>query len=82
MLRKLIDAVDVSKVNRPLPAKQIVSTNDQILAQHDASDAITHAWLWPTLGKFLRPKDILLTETGDCHHRVFLIFRNLEFWGD
>ncbi|KAF8523212.1 pyruvate decarboxylase [Gautieria morchelliformis] len=28
------------------------------------TDAITHAWLWPKMGSFFRPKDVIVAETG------------------
>lgn len=27
--------------------------------------AITHEWLWPRVGKFFKPKDIIIAETGE-----------------
>jgi len=30
----------------------------------EQDDVITHAWFWPSLSKFFRPKDIIVAETG------------------
>lgn len=65
VLRKLIDRVDASKVSRPVKAKDVVSTNKGLLFhQNDSSSTITHEWLWPTMGTFFKPKDVIVTETG------------------
>ena len=45
------------------------------------SAKITHEWLWPTVGKFMRSKDVVVTETGG-RFRVSISsnYRNGEFW--
>lgn len=64
-MRKLIDRVDASKVSRPVKAKDVVSTNKGLLkTQKESSSIITHEWLWPTMGTFFKPKDVIVTETG------------------
>ena len=65
MLRKLIDTIDVSKISHAVNAKDIATTNtDLLLSQKDTSSVITHDWLWPTIGTFFQPKDVIVTETG------------------
>lgn len=66
MLRKIIDTIDVSKISHAVNAKDVVATNKDLLSsQKDSSSSvITHEWLWPTVGNFFRPKDIIVTETG------------------
>lgn len=32
---------------------------------------ITHFWLWPRLGSFFKPKDIIVTETGIFFPSIF-----------
>lgn len=65
MLRKLIDAIDISKISRSLKPKDAAATNEALLpSKNDVSSVITHEWLWPTVGNFFRPKDIIVTETG------------------
>jgi pyruvate decarboxylase len=36
----------------------------------DASPTITHAWMWPQLGAWLRPDDVVVTETGTANFGV------------
>jgi pyruvate decarboxylase len=36
----------------------------------DDSPAITHAWFWPRLGYFFKPKDIIVTETGTANFGI------------
>jgi len=65
VMRKLIDRVDASKVSRPVNAKDVVSTNKDLLkTQKESSSIITHEWLWPTMGAFFKSKDVIVTETG------------------
>lgn len=65
MLRKLIDTIDLSKVSHTVNVKNVAATNKDLLSgQKDLSSVITHEWLWPTVGTFFRPKDVIVTETG------------------
>jgi len=64
LLQKLIARIDPSKVKVSVKAKDIVSSNRQLLEGHESGDELTHTWLWPTVGGFFRPKDIVVTETG------------------
>jgi TPP-dependent 2-oxoacid decarboxylase len=65
VLRKLIDSVDASKVSHPINAKHLVTSNEDVLAKlKDTSSVISHEWFWPTMGTFFRPKDVVVTETG------------------
>lgn len=41
---------DVPKFTAPIP--------------DEAGDIISHAWFWPRMGKFFRPKDVVVAETG------------------
>ena len=66
MLGKLIDNVDPSKLSHPIKAEDLVVSNKDLLqSQTDTSSIITHDWLWPTVGSFFRPKDVIVTETGE-----------------
>jgi pyruvate decarboxylase len=65
VLQKLLSKVEASKVNHPTKARNVVSTNEDLLrADMASSTKITHGWLWPTVGKFLRAKDVVVSETG------------------
>jgi pyruvate decarboxylase len=30
----------------------------------EEDNVISQAWFWPTMGKFFRPKDVIIAETG------------------
>jgi TPP-dependent 2-oxoacid decarboxylase len=65
VLRKLIDTIDVSKMSHTITAKDVVARNKDLHSfQKDSASVITHDWLWPTVGNFFRPKDVIVTETG------------------
>lgn len=36
----------------------------------ESNDIITHAWLWPALSSWLKPKDIIVTETGTSNFGI------------
>lgn len=36
-----------------------------------SSPTITHAWLWPRLGQWLQPHDIIITETGTSNFGIW-----------
>jgi len=44
-----------SKIQVPAFVKQVPKEDGH---------AISHAWLWPRLGSFFQPKDVIVTETG------------------
>jgi len=56
----------LSKIGHQTKAKDFAATNKDLLAdQKDpGSSVISHEWLWPTMGNFFRPKDVIVTETG------------------
>ena len=67
-LRKII--AKMGKLNvQPGP----VPTNDIAEVEQDMSNdqVITHAWLWPRLGHWLRPDDIMITETGTSNFGIW-----------
>lgn len=44
------------------------------IPEHEVSSsqsAITHAWLWPTLGQWLQKDDIVITETGTSNFGIW-----------
>lgn len=47
--------------------------NDPPQAESDAPAAstITQAWFWPTLGRWLRPDDVVITETGTANFGIW-----------
>ncbi|EED19915.1 pyruvate decarboxylase PdcA, putative [Talaromyces stipitatus ATCC 10500] len=63
VLRKVIDRMGdlnvgkIPHVSNKLPKSEIDSKDQNI----------THAWLWPTVGQWLRENDIFITETGTAN---------------
>lgn len=47
------------------------STTLQEAQQGSARQPITHNWLWPRIGNFLRPRDIVITETGTANFGIW-----------
>ncbi|TFK73562.1 pyruvate decarboxylase THI3 [Pluteus cervinus] len=54
----------------------------------DPTPIINHAWLWPTVGSFFRPKDVIVTETGTANFGILdiplpekSIILNQILWG-
>ena len=69
VLRKIIDRIDASKVSHPVAAKDVIKTNHDLLQDHkETTPELTQEWLWPTMGTFFRPKDVIVTETGTPFH--------------
>lgn len=67
VLRKVIDRMGELKVGK------IPHVSNQV-PKHEletADQTITHAWLWPTIGQWLRENDILITETGTANFGVW-----------
>lgn len=63
-INQQIKGLDVkwqSKLANLVPAEKRAST----------SPIITHAWLWPTVGKWLRENDIVVTETGTANFGIW-----------
>ena len=62
-MQRLVKQIDISKIRvTPTP------TIDNTLPMHEkqpVSQDITHAWMWPMLGQWLREKDVVITETCD-----------------
>ncbi|KAL1982457.1 hypothetical protein VTN96DRAFT_1304 [Rasamsonia emersonii] len=67
VLRKVIQRM--RKLNtRPIPK----ITNAIPPAEQTSTDStITHAWLWPTVGQWLRENDIVITETGTANFGIW-----------
>ncbi|KAJ5717528.1 hypothetical protein N7488_003174 [Penicillium malachiteum] len=67
VLRKVVQqmgklsAVPVPPINNTLPKSEQSST----------SQTITHAWLWPTVGQWLKENDVVLTETGTANFGIW-----------
>ncbi|KAJ5674109.1 Pyruvate decarboxylase [Penicillium macrosclerotiorum] len=47
-------------------------TNKLPESEKNSSDqTITHAWLWPTVGQWLKEKDVVITETGTANFGIW-----------
>ena len=67
VLRKVIQ--NMGKLNVG-PAPQITNTLPES-EKGSTSQTITHAWLWPTVGQWLKEKDVVLTETGTANFGIW-----------
>jgi pyruvate decarboxylase len=61
LLPKLTDRLQqfnevASKIQVPAFVREIPEEDSQV---------ITHAWFWPRLSLFFKPKDVIVTETGE-----------------
>jgi hypothetical protein len=76
VIRRLIDNIDPSQISRPYQGKTILSTNKDLLSTQTttSTENLTHDWLWPTVGTFFRPKDVIVTETG----QIWLIWTEIQ----
>jgi len=45
-------------------AMKIPVPNFSAVVPEEDNEIITHTWLWPRMSKFMRPKDVVITETG------------------
>jgi pyruvate decarboxylase len=45
-------------------AKELPVAPFEHVVPTESSDIISHDWFWPRVGKFFRPKDVILGETG------------------
>ncbi|KAJ5924684.1 Pyruvate decarboxylase [Penicillium verhagenii] len=67
VLRKVIQQMGklsttpTPRINNALPKDEEKST----------SQTITHAWVWPTIGQWLKEHDIVLTETGTANFGIW-----------
>lgn len=67
VLRKIVQRMgtlspaSIPQITNRLPEKERTST----------VPTITHAWLWPTVGQWLKEKDIIITETGTANFGIW-----------
>ncbi|KAF1988154.1 pyruvate decarboxylase [Aulographum hederae CBS 113979] len=69
VLKKLVDKIqtgDVSVHPGPVPNNDIPHSEIS-----SPSPTITQAWFWPRLGQWLRPKDVVITETGTANFGIW-----------
>ncbi|KAJ5155622.1 hypothetical protein N7492_008425 [Penicillium capsulatum] len=66
VLRKVVQRM--GKLNAA-PTPPITNTVPE--SEKNASQTITHAWLWPIVGQWLQERDIVLTETGTANFGIW-----------
>lgn len=67
VLRKVIQRIDLNQLSA-LPGPKM---ENKVKQNEDSSDVITQAWFWPTVGEFLKEKDIVITETGTSNFGIW-----------
>lgn len=68
VLKKVIDRLGKLSIEPgPTPSNEI-PRKDQNLSQ---GHIITHDWLWPRVGQWLQPEDIVVTETGTANFGIW-----------
>ncbi|PLN80019.1 pyruvate decarboxylase [Aspergillus taichungensis] len=67
VLRKVIQQMGSVKAQPPPPLTNTVPSEEKTSGSH----AITHAWLWPTIGQWLKANDIVITETGTSNFGIW-----------
>lgn len=68
VLRKVTQKLSMSKISIEKGPKP---TNTIPAEEKDSDGAITHAWLWPRLGQWLQPEDVIITETGTSNFGIW-----------
>ncbi|CAA90807.2 pyruvate decarboxylase [Schizosaccharomyces pombe] len=69
ILRKLLKVLDASMCH----SKAAPTIGYNIKPKHAegySSNEITHCWFWPKFSEFLKPRDVLITETGTANFGV------------
>ncbi|KKK13022.1 hypothetical protein P175DRAFT_0477257 [Aspergillus ochraceoroseus IBT 24754] len=67
VLRKVIQKMGAVNAR---PA-HYVSNQVPEVEQASSTQAITHAWLWPTVGQWMKENDIVITETGTANFGIW-----------
>ncbi|KAJ6496365.1 thiamine diphosphate-binding protein [Mycena sanguinolenta] len=65
LLPRLTAQLEPTPAARRVPIPKFIA----ILPKED-SETITHAWLWPRMSKFFRPRDVIVAETGTSNFGV------------
>ncbi|KAI9838442.1 MAG: Pyruvate decarboxylase 1 [Thelocarpon superellum] len=70
LLRRVIDQLDLAKLSvSPGPqASNAIEGSEQDMSR---DQLISQAWLWPRIGQWLRPDDIVITETGTANFGIW-----------
>jgi len=69
-LSDILSSYRSSAIKIPVPPYKVAVPTEN-------DDKITHSWLWPRVGKFFKPKDIVIAETGTSGQAHDLICRGV-----
>ncbi|KAF7720106.1 Pyruvate decarboxylase [Penicillium ucsense] len=67
VLRKVVERMGKLNVTSSPPINNKLPASEQ----NSSSQTITHAWLWPTVGQWLKERDIVITETGTANFGIW-----------
>lgn len=70
VLGKVAQKLDSSKLKiqpGPRPNNEI----PEKAQKEDGASKITHTWFWPRLGQWLKPNDVIITETGTANFGIW-----------
>jgi pyruvate decarboxylase len=67
VLRKVIQRIGTLKPN----SVPYISNKLPAVEQNSNEQKITHSWLWPTVGQWLKANDIVITETGTANFGIW-----------
>lgn len=67
VLRKIISKIDAKK----LAAQPSPAVENAVEKNADGSQTITQAWFWTRVGRFLKEKDVVVTETGTSNFGIW-----------
>ncbi|KAF2758197.1 pyruvate decarboxylase [Pseudovirgaria hyperparasitica] len=68
VLRKVAEKLGKFNVTAPFPKPSNAIPAEE---KQDDSGVISHAWLWPRLGQWLREDDVIITETGTSNFGIW-----------
>lgn len=69
VLRKMIQKLGTLKLSAP----EVPPLSNRLPEEekHSTDKTITHKWFWPMIGQWLRPNDIVITETGTANFGIW-----------
>ena len=68
VLRKVIDRMGELNIQPGPSPSNMIAEEDQGMSK---GEVVTHAWLWPRVGQWLQPEDIVITETGTANFGIW-----------
>ncbi|KAB8228541.1 Pyruvate decarboxylase 1 [Aspergillus alliaceus] len=67
VLQKIVQRMGTLNVGPVSPPSNLLPDNEK----SSTETAITHAWLWPTVGQWLKERDVVITETGTANFGIW-----------